>query len=211
MYWALLGILVLAFAVLASRYPRFAASLWAAFILLVVGGYLLQKKLLPDEVQISPEDVVFTAISIDRGYAGSWDLHARLHNQTLLAAVRELGLRIEVFNCPPWAQSVSLTECEFMGEVVKSIPLNVAPRESKDFEVNLIFPPDLRPDLSEQPELKRTLWAIALGFLIFQFPTCFATLSERSSRHWRYLMGTNGLRSRNQYHTRMLTHAFFLF
>ena len=151
MYWALLGILVLAFAVLASRYPQLAASLWAAFILLVVGGYLLQKKLLPDEVQISPEDVVVTAISIDRGYRGSWDLHARLHNQTLLAAVLELGLRIEVFNCPPWAQSVSLTECEFMGEVVKSIPLNVAPRESKDFEVNLIFPPDLRPDLSEQP------------------------------------------------------------
>jgi len=27
-----------------------------------------------------------------------------------------------------------------MGEVVKSIPLNVAPREHKDFEVNLIFP-----------------------------------------------------------------------
>ena len=151
MHWALLGVMTLAFGVLASRYPRFAASLWAVFILVVLGSYLLQKKLQPGEVQISPEDVVFTAISIDPGYAGSWNLFARLHNQTLLAAVRELGLRIEMFDCPPWAQSVSPTECEVMGEVVKSIPLNVAPREHKDFEVNLIFPPDLRPDLLEQP------------------------------------------------------------
>lgn len=140
MHWALLGVMTLAFGVLASRYPRFAASLWAVFILVVLGSYLLQKKLQPGEVQISPEDVVFTAISIDRGYAGSWNLFARLHNQTLLAAVRELGLRIEMFDCPSAAQSVSPTECKVMGEVVKSIPLNVAPRERKNFEVNLIFP-----------------------------------------------------------------------
>jgi hypothetical protein len=141
----------LALVVLAYRHPWLAIDLLAVLILLGLGGYWLQSKQQPGEVQISPEDVVFTAISIDPGYAGSWDLLARLHNQTLLTAVQEFQLRIEMFDCPPWAQSVSPTECEFMGEVVKSIPLNVAPRERKDFEVNLIFPPDLRPDLLEQP------------------------------------------------------------
>ena len=126
--------------VLAYRYPRLAISLLAVLILLGLGGYWLQSKQQPGEAQILPEDVVFTAISIDPGYAGSWNLSARVHNQSLLTAIRELALRIEMFDCPPAAQSVSSTQCEVMGEVVKFISLNVAPRERKNLEVNLIFP-----------------------------------------------------------------------
>ena len=139
MHWALLGVIALALVVLAYRYPRLAISLLAVLILLGLGGYWLQSKQQPGEAQISPEDVVFTAISIDPGYAGSWNLSARVHNQSLLTAIRELALRIEMFDCPPAAQSVSPTQCEVMGEVVKFIPLNVAPRERKNLEVNLIF------------------------------------------------------------------------
>jgi hypothetical protein len=102
--------------------------------------YWWRTEQLPGEAQISPEDVAFTAISIDPGYAGSWNLSARVHNQSLLTAIRELALRIEMFDCPPAAQSVSSTQCEVMGEVVKFISLNVAPRERKNLEVNLIFP-----------------------------------------------------------------------
>ena len=140
MHWALLGVIALALVVLAYRHPWLAIDLLAVLILLGLGGYWLQSKQQPGEVQISPEDVVFTAISIDRGYAGSWNLFARVHNQSLLTEMREMALRIERFDCPSAAQSVSPTECKVMGEVVKSIPLNVAPREHKDFEVNLIFP-----------------------------------------------------------------------
>ena len=95
---------------------------------------------LPGEAQISSEDVAFTAISIEPGYAGSWNLFARVHNQSLLSAIREMALRIERFDCPPTAQSVGPTQCEVMGEVVKFIPVDVAPREHKNVEVNLIFP-----------------------------------------------------------------------
>ena len=73
--------------VLAYRYPWLAISLLVAFILLGLGGYWLQSKQQPGEAQISPGDVAFTAISIDPGYAGSWNLLARVHNQSLLTAV----------------------------------------------------------------------------------------------------------------------------
>ncbi len=139
MHWALLGVIALALVVLAYRYPRLAISLLVAFILLGFALYWLRTEQLPGRVQISPEDVAFTAISIDPGYAGSWNLLARVHNQSLLTAIRELALRIEMFDCPPTAQSVSPTQCEVMGEVVKFIPVDVAPRERKSFEVNLIF------------------------------------------------------------------------
>ena len=140
MHWALLGVIALALVVLAYRYPWFAISLLAVLILLGLGGYWLQSKQQPGEAQISPEDVAFTAISIDPGYAGNWNLLARLHNQSLLTAVQEFQLRVEMFDCPLTAQSVSPTQCEVMGEVVKFIPVDVAPRERKSFEVNLIFP-----------------------------------------------------------------------
>lgn len=120
--------------VLAYRYPRLAISLLAVLILLGLGGYWLQSKQQPGEVQISPEDVVFTVISIGPGYAGSWNLSARVHNQPLLTEMREMALRIERFDCPP------TTQCEVMGKVVKFISVGVAPREHKNVEVNLIFP-----------------------------------------------------------------------
>ena len=140
MHWALLGVIALALVVLAYRYPRLAIGLLAVLILLGLGGYWLQSKQQPGEAQISPEDVVFTAISIDPGYAGSWNLSARVHNQSLLTAIRELALRIERFDCPPTAQSVGPTQCEVMGEIVKFISVGVAPREHKNVKVNLIFP-----------------------------------------------------------------------
>ena len=79
MHWALLGVIALALVVLAYRYPRLAISLLVALIFLGLGGYWLQSKQQPGEAQISPEDVAFTAISIDPGYAGSWNLLARAH------------------------------------------------------------------------------------------------------------------------------------
>ena len=140
MHWALLGVIALALVVLAYRYPRLVISLLAVLILLGLGGYWLQSKQQPGEAQISPEDVVFTAISIDPGYAGSWNLSARVHNQSLLTEMREMALRIERFDCPPTTQSVGPTQCEVMGEIVKFISVGVAPREHKNVEVNLIFP-----------------------------------------------------------------------
>ena len=140
MHWALLGVIALALVVLAYRYPRLAISLLAVLILLGFALYWLRTEQLPGRGQISPEDVAFTAISIDPGYAGSWNLSARVHNQSLLTAIRELTLRIEMFDCPPAAQSVSPTQCEVMGEVVKFISVGVGPREYKNVEVNLIFP-----------------------------------------------------------------------
>ncbi len=140
MHWALLGVIALALVVLAYRHPWLAIDLLAVLMLLGFALYWWRTEQLPGEAQISPEDVVFTAISIDPGYAGSWNLSARVHNQSLLTAIRELALRIEMFDCPSAAQSVSPTQCEVMGEVVKFIPVDVAPRERKNFEVNLIFP-----------------------------------------------------------------------
>ena len=80
------------------------------------------------------------AISIDPGYAGSWNLFARVHNQSLLTEMREMALRIERFDCPPTTQSVGPTQCEVMGEIVKFISVGVAPREHKNVKVNLNFP-----------------------------------------------------------------------
>ena len=140
MHWALLGVIALALVVLAYRYPRLAISLLAVLILLSFALYWWRTEQLPGRVQISPEDVSFTAISIDPGYAGSWNLSARVHNQPLLTAIRELALRIEMFDCPPAAQAVSPAQCEVMGEIVKFISVGVAPREYKNVKVNLIFP-----------------------------------------------------------------------
>ena len=137
MYWALLGVIALALVVLAYRYPRLAISLLAV---LGFALYWWRTEQLPGRVQISPEDVAFTAISIDPGYAGSLNLFARVHNQSLLTAIRELALRIERFDCPPTAQSVGPTQCEVMGEIVKFISVGVAPREHNNVKVNLIFP-----------------------------------------------------------------------
>ena len=126
--------------VLAYRHPWLAIGLLALLMLLGFALYWSRTEQLSGRVQISPEDVVFTAISIDPGYAGSWNLFARLHNQSLLMAIRELALRIERFDCPPTAQSVGPTQCEVMGEIVKLISVGVAPREHNNVEVNLIFP-----------------------------------------------------------------------
>ena len=137
MHWALLGVIALALVVLAYRHPWLAINLLAVLILLGFALYWWRTEQLPGDVQISPEDVVFTAIT---GYAKSWNLFARVHNQSLLTAIRELALRIERFDCPPTAQSVGPTQCEVMGEIVKFISLGVAPREHKNVKVNLIFP-----------------------------------------------------------------------
>ena len=140
MHWALLGVIALALVVLAYRHPWLAIDLLAVLMLLGFALYWWRTEQLPGRVQISPGDVVFTVISIDPGYAGSWNLFARVHNQSLLAAVREIALRIERFDCPPTAQSVGPTQCEVMGEIVKFISVGVAPREHKNVKVNLIFP-----------------------------------------------------------------------
>ena len=140
MHWALLGAIALALVVLAYRHPWLAIDLLAVLMLLGFALYWWRTEQLPGRVQISPEDAAFTAISIDPGYAGSWNLFARVHNQSLLTTIRELALRIEMFDCPPTAQSVGATQCEVMGEVVKFISVGVAPREHKSVKVSLIFP-----------------------------------------------------------------------
>ena len=68
MHWALLGVIALALVVLAYRYSWLAIDLLVVLILLGLGGYWLQSKQQPFEAQISPEDVAFTAISIDPGW-----------------------------------------------------------------------------------------------------------------------------------------------
>ena len=139
MHWALFGVIALALVVLACRHPWLAIDLLAVLMLLGFALYWWRTEQLPGSVQISPEEVAFTAISNDPGYAGSWNLFVRVHNQSLLTAIRELALRIEMFDCPPAAQSVSPTQCEVMGEIVKFISVGVAPREHKNVKVNLIF------------------------------------------------------------------------
>ena len=67
MHWALLGVIALALVVLAYRYPWLAIDLLVVLILLGFAFYWLRTEQLPGRVQISPEDVVFTAISIDPG------------------------------------------------------------------------------------------------------------------------------------------------
>ena len=126
MHWVLRSVIALALVILAYRQPWLAIDLLAALMLLGFALYWWRTEQLPGRVQISPVDVVFTAISIDPGYAGSWNLFARVHNQSLLSAIREMALRIEKFDCPSTAQSVGPTKCEGMGEIVKFISVPVA-------------------------------------------------------------------------------------
>ena len=89
MHWALLGVIALALVVLAYRHLWLAIGILAVLMLLGFALYWWRTEQLPGRVQISPEDVVFTAISIDPGYAGSWNLSARVHNQSLLSELQK--------------------------------------------------------------------------------------------------------------------------
>ena len=69
MHWALLGVIALVLVVLAYRHLWLAIGILAVLMLLGFVLYWWRTEHLPGRVQISPEDVVFTAISIDPGYA----------------------------------------------------------------------------------------------------------------------------------------------
>ena len=187
MHWTLLGVIALALVVLACRHPWLPNAMLPDLMLLGFALYCWRTAQLPGRVQISPEDVTLTAISIDPGYAGSWNLLARVHNQSLLTAIRELALRIEMFDCPPTAQSVGPTQCEVMGEIVKFISVGVAPREHKNVKVPLIFP---RVQLIHQLRWQYTIEKFngaetyTVGSLHFRFP-------DLSISHLlRHLVGT---------------------
>ena len=140
MHWALLGVIALALVVLAYYRPWLAIDLLAVLMLLGFALYWWRTEQLPGRVQISPEDVLFTAISIDPGYAGSWNLFARVHNQSLLSAIREMALRIERFDCPPTEMNFTISPMTSHWVGPTDWAVGVAPREHKNVKVNLIFP-----------------------------------------------------------------------
>ena len=143
MHWIVLGIVALALVIAAGRYPRFAFTTLALLVMTAV----LLAKLIPGEREhaaavITPAEIVISSLDGSPAYAGSFNVSGRVQNQSKVASLIELTIKISLDDCETTTTSVSGDDrnCQSLGAQTRRVSLDVPVEEARDFWVNVSFP-----------------------------------------------------------------------
>jgi hypothetical protein len=132
MQWILLALAALALIVASTRYPRFAFGTLAVLVVLAVILYRLTTgERDRGRTLIEPSQLALTDVDIRRGYADSYVFNARIRNDAGNASLVEIELRLSMLDCPAGRDSNG--DCSVIGQRVERVPLDVPPRQVRDF------------------------------------------------------------------------------
>ena len=139
MHWIVLGIVGLTLVVSASRFPRLAFALLCVLIAVAVITVQLNSK--NDERSdslISNSEIELSQVTINLGYAGSYDMKGILRNDSLVSSIVEVVVQVEMLDCPTHGKT-DRENCNRLGWATARITKDVPPGQSKEFNTNLSF------------------------------------------------------------------------
>ena len=137
MHWIVLGIVGLTLVVSASRFPRLAFSLLGVLIAVAVITVQLNSK--NDERSdslISNSEIELSQVTMNLGYAGSYDMKGTLGNHSLVSSIVEVVVQIKMLDCPTQGKT-DWVDCNELGSTSTRITSDVPPGHNQEFNTNL--------------------------------------------------------------------------
>ena len=137
MHWIVLGIVGLTLVVSASRFPRLAFSLLGVLIAVAVITVQLNSK--NDERSdslISNSEIELSQVTMNLGYAGSYDMKGILGNRSLASSIVEVVVQIKMLDCPTQGKT-DWVDCNELGSTSTRITSDVPPGHNQEFNTNL--------------------------------------------------------------------------
>lgn len=140
MQWILLGVVGVALAALATRYPKIAFGLLGALLL----GAALIVSLTAEQgawrrQQLPVQDIQIQTPMMRPGYGDSYQFSARLLNTHGRLALREAVLRISMLDCPAGADQHADRECTLLGQAEPRVHVKIPPQQARDVSANVVF------------------------------------------------------------------------
>lgn len=131
-------LLIIALIALSFRFPRLAYGIAAALAGLVVVIYLLTEQGSgPESGGFPLQAVTLEHMQLAADYGDSYRFTGRIKNAHGDRALRELGVRLTLFDCVDQAQGGR--SCEVIGETVKDLSVEVPTGQARDFDVLVSF------------------------------------------------------------------------
>ena len=137
MHWIVLGIVGLTLVVSASRFPRLAFALLGVLIAVAVITVQLNSK--NDERSdslISNSEIELSQVTMNLGYAGSYDMKGILGNRSLASSIVEVVVQIKMLDCPTQGKT-DWVACNELGSTSPRLTSDVPPRHNQEFNTNL--------------------------------------------------------------------------
>lgn len=139
MQWILFGAVIIALLLMGSRSPKIALSLLGLLLILWVGFYYYtedRRKLAQDLVD--QERVTLSEFRITPGYRDSFNLSARIKNNSDTETITEVRLHIDLEECPQETRT-NERNCIIIGSADEIVSIIVPPRQARDISRNPYF------------------------------------------------------------------------
>ncbi len=138
MHWVALAVVCAALIFVSYHSPKIGFSLLGIVGILVTVLYLINTDQSHNaEFSAAPDSVSLSQTDIVSAYGDSWDYSGRITNSSD-KSVTDVHIRITLHDCP--AQSMQINDdCATIGERVDFVPINVPPRQARDFSDTVSF------------------------------------------------------------------------
>ena len=84
-----------------------------------------------------PDSVVLDQTSAKFSYGDSWEYSGRISNSSE-KSITDARLEIVMYDCPE-ESTTNLAECIVIGNEIDVVPINIPPRQARDFQDNVSF------------------------------------------------------------------------
>lgn len=139
MQWILLGAVIIALLLMASRSPKIAISLLVLLIIFWTAFYYYTKNVVKIDQDLADQGKVsVSGFKLTPGYRDSYNLSARLNNHTTTHTITEVRLRISLEDCPKNDQTKG-PSCIVVGNIDEIISIIIPPRQARDITRNPYF------------------------------------------------------------------------
>lgn len=131
-------VIIIALILLSFRFPRLAYGVAVGVVALVVVIYLVTDPGGDREAPGFPlEAVTLEHMELAADYGDSYRFQGRIKNTHGDLALRELGVRLTLFDCT--GEAGEKRRCEVIGETEKDLSTEVPPGQARDFDVLVSF------------------------------------------------------------------------
>lgn len=133
-----LAIVCIALIFVSYHSPKIGFGLFGALAVILTALYFLnldesESKKFP----VPRESVELSGVQADASYGDSWDYTGRISNSSG-KTITDAQVRILLYDCPEDAESIS-DSCVVIGDQVDYVPINIPPRQARDFQDNISF------------------------------------------------------------------------
>lgn len=136
-HWIALGILCIALVAVSYYSPKIGFSVLAVIALSLTALYYFDSgQEEKPEFEVDPSQIVLSNTRATGAYGDSWNYSGRVANNSS-RTVTDVRIKITMSDCE--SESAAPENCVVIGEQVDFVPINIPPRQARDFTNNVSF------------------------------------------------------------------------